>query len=492
MGGATPFTNQAGTGERGVPRDWRTRILHSVNHFAFKLTPMGLIALRFAGLASGVVLSMGSASAQQLTADVEALRIGPIGVGWTTIETLNTYTSPVIACVHNIKSFAEDSAVVRMRSVGPTSFQIRLQSFNTAESPTPSTVHCLAVDEGVHTLRDGRRIEAHTVLSTRTANGNPNSNWNGRTENVTARLSHAYGRFVVLGQVMTANDPAPSVFWTHNGVSRQADATPTAFFVGKHTGQVNTPRANETVGFITIDGGTGVSNDVAYTFDSGADTVQGTANSPPFTYSLPGDYDTAVATQNAEDGGNGGWAVLWGPDPLPSGRINLAIEEETAVGDSTRRHTAEPVFYGAFRNDQTADVTAAKTVTTDPGAFSIPGAEVAYTLTVQNDGSAPLAEGSLFFTDPLPAEVELFTGDLGGAGSGPVTFDAGGTALTFTPSTDIGFASSAPTGFADCTATANGGFDATITHLCLRPGGRLAGGTLSPGTASFTFRARIK
>ncbi len=44
------------------------------------------------------------------------------------------------------------------------------------------------------------------------------------------------------------------------------------------------------------------------------------------------------------DGGNGGWAVLRGSNPLTSDTINLGVEEDQAK-DSERKHTPEQMAY---------------------------------------------------------------------------------------------------------------------------------------------------
>lgn len=53
-----------------------------------------------------------------------------------------------------------------------------------------------------------------------------------------------------------------------------------------------------------------------------------------------------VATQAAMDGGNGGWAVLYGSNPV-TGDIDLAVDEDQ-IGDSERNHITEQVGYWAF------------------------------------------------------------------------------------------------------------------------------------------------
>ncbi|MEB8389523.1 hypothetical protein OO012_20155, partial [Rhodobacteraceae bacterium KMM 6894] len=79
----------------------------------------------------------------------------------------------------------------------------------------------------------------------------------------------------------------------------------------------------------------------------GTDTVAGTKNTPPYNYNLGQNYTYATATQSAEDGGNGSWAVLYGSSPV-STQLGLAVEEETVTGDKSRTHTNEQVAYWAM------------------------------------------------------------------------------------------------------------------------------------------------
>ena len=61
---------------------------------------------------------------------------------------------------------------------------------------------------------------------------------------------------------------------------------------------------------------------------------------------------------SAMDGGNGGWAVLYGAAPVSASSLNLAIDEDQANA-TERRHSAEQVAYlvvGASSPDSTAPV----------------------------------------------------------------------------------------------------------------------------------------
>ena len=119
----------------------------------------------------------GPARAQALSLDVEALLVPNVGATWVDVDFVNSYTSPVVACTYNLPSSASNSATVRVRNVGPTGFDVRIQQFENSNAVTASDVHCLAVDEGAHILADGRRIEARTVLLTDAAEDGGQGGW---------------------------------------------------------------------------------------------------------------------------------------------------------------------------------------------------------------------------------------------------------------------------------------------------------------------------
>ena len=105
---------------------------------------------------------------------------------------------------------------------------------------------------------------------------------------------------------------------------------------------------------------------------------------------------------------------------------------------------------------------------------------------------------TLLITDALPANVQLFVGDLDGAGSGPVEFidgaSASGLGLDYgglaDQTDDIEFSvngvdySYVPTADAD-------GFDATVRFVRIRPSGPFAGAP-GPTPRSFELRFRVR
>ena len=441
----------------------------------------------------GILMLGGNANAQQLTLDVEAIRIESVSDAWTSVTFRNSYASAVPVCTYALPSNANPPAIVRMRNVTSTGMEIRAALWAPSGTVASSGVHCLVVEEGVGNLPDGHKIEAHRIDADVTA-GNVVGWAAANMENALPLVTQAYSSYVVVGQVITANDPEPSAFHA----SANARGTPpnaTTFRVAKHIGMINGTRATETLGFILTEPGSGTVNGVDYAFGITANTVQGTGNSPPYTNTVSGDFDTGVATLAGENGGHGGWAVLYGADPLPANTLALAVEEETVAGDTTRTHISEEVAYTLFANGQTAALATEKTVDVTSGVtgYSIPGDVVDYTISVENSGTAPVDAASLFLVDTVPTELALFTGDLGAPGSGPVELTSTNSGLSLSAS-DVGFAAgaSAPPDFSACTYTPVAAFDPAIRYLCLRPSGQLKAGSLETVTPEAKFRFRMQ
>ena len=100
--------------------------------------------------------------------------------------------------------------------------------------------------------------------------------------------------------------------------------------------------------YLVIEAGNGMIEGRNYVAALGPDTVNG-INFAPFTYNLTGlaSASTAIVSQAAMDGGNGGWAVLYGMNPVSENALHLAIDEDWYL-DSERFHTTEQVNYMVF------------------------------------------------------------------------------------------------------------------------------------------------
>ena len=311
-----------------------------------------------------------AAHALIITNALETQRISNVGANWRVVNLQNTFISPVVVCTYALPSAASNEAAVRIRNVGVGDFEIKIQRPENSAAVTPADVYCVIAEQGLHTLPDGREFEAHTVISDGT-NG-LGRGWgvggvNG-AENVSASILGTYpanSQPTVIGQVMTAADDEFSVFWSFDCDNRRnvpfQSNLADGICVGKHVGQISgatSDRANETLGYIIIEQGaspTGNFSSISYIADLGGAAISGVGNSPPYSYGLGAHYDLGAATQEAENGGQGGWAVLYGDEPLDGNNIDLGIDEETIQGDMSRTHLPEQVGFWLFRGTDHSD-----------------------------------------------------------------------------------------------------------------------------------------
>ncbi len=146
--------------------------------------------------------------------------------------------------------------------------------------------------------------------------------------------------------------------------------------------------------------------------------------------------------------------ILWthsGPLPagsnLPSITLNVDVGPAAIPAVTNMAAVASSTFDNISANDVSSDLT---TVDADPvitvvksiqvisdpvnggvNPKAIPGAELVYTITVTNSGLGQTDPDSLFVTEPVPANMDLFVGDIGAVGSGPVAFIDGTNASGF-------------------------------------------------------------
>ncbi|MEL6258325.1 MAG: hypothetical protein AAFQ67_04625, partial [Pseudomonadota bacterium] len=414
----------------------------------------GLTSIRsWAVLLVAAMCAQAPSLAAPLSDELEFRTIENVGTAWQVVALDNSYSNAIPVCTYVTVSIASRSALPRVRNISASSFELRIQEFtggaNPTASTTPGTVHCVIAEAGAHTLEDGRRFEAFSVLSDG-LNGNA-VGWNfNQTEDVSSLISNAYANPITMAGLISANDPQPSAIWTSDCDNRgnrpfnsgQSDG----ICVSKHIGQINGTRLDETIGVIIAESGTGVSRGIAYRFERGNNSINGIRNNSNTGYSIPGDHDAGVATQLGENGGQGGWATLVGADPLPDGFVRLSIDEEVVAGDTRRSHTNEEVAVFLFDDQRDIDLNVEKTAEVwDPsglGLYLTPGNDVLYTLTLTNAGGVDIDDDSILLVDRVPDEVAVFNGDLDPTDgvTGAVRFVDDRSQLSFNPATDLAFA----------------------------------------------------
>ncbi len=271
---------------------------------------------------------------------------------WTPVTTTTTFVSPVAVCTVVTESNTEPE-LVRMRSLAANGFEIQLQN-PSGLSLSGETVYCMVTEEGQWLMPDGRLLEADAVNSTVT---DYNASWVGESRTI----SSSFISPVVFGQVMTSNDSRWSAFWSRGGGHGRLPTT-SEFFTGKHVGEdAERTRADEVLGHIIIDAGSGSIAGVDYRVGISDDIIvgqggNGTSVNVAFSPVLAAPAAGAIVTQTAMDGSDGSWAKLFGANALTSSAIEVTVDEDQ-LGDPERSHTTEQASYMAFSSFNTIPLT---------------------------------------------------------------------------------------------------------------------------------------
>ncbi|UHD17113.1 FG-GAP-like repeat-containing protein [Thiocapsa bogorovii] len=265
------------------------------------------------------------------------------GVGdiWQTVTLPRTFTNPVVIASVQYDAPPALPVVARVRNAAANRFEVRVQNPSGTLLTEPYTLHYLVVEAGVYTrATHGITMEAVRATSTQTSR---RGNWSaGNARN----YAQPYTKPVVLGQIMSENDPRWSVFWARGGSPKQVP-TASSLVIGKHVGEdsVNT-RANELVGYLVIEAGSGTVGSLAYQAGVSTARVGGVDNAPPFLVpaALASPTATALISAAAMQGGDGGWPVLYGNNPLANAALHLAFDEDQ-IRDPERIHIGEAIAY---------------------------------------------------------------------------------------------------------------------------------------------------
>ncbi len=263
---------------------------------------------------------------------------------WQTVNLTNTYTSMVVVASVVVTSNASLSIVTRVQNATGNSFQVKLQVAGNATGATgTATVYYMVAEEGTYTVAaNGIKFEAKKHLSTKTSRYNA---WAYEPKTHT----NTYTIPVIVGQVMTYNDPNWSIFWSCLNTKMASPATATATSIGKHIGEdnVNTTRANETLGYMVFESGTGTINGKRYAAAIGADAVMGISdNAAGYSYALTGfgAVEGVAVSSAGQDATEGSWTVLATSAPLTTNSLKTwALEDQ--IMDQERTHTTDQVCY---------------------------------------------------------------------------------------------------------------------------------------------------
>jgi len=266
-----------------------------------------------------------------------------VGDSWLPVVLGNTYVNPVVVCT--VKYYNNSVPVlVRVRSVMPFGFEMKLQN-PAGQSVVLESVSYLVMESGVWNI-GGVLCEAHVYNSTTTDRA---GRWVGQQQT----YQQSYTSPVVVGQVMSTNDEDFSVFWCRG---RRAGDPPDSddLYTGKTVCEdPDRTRAAELVGYIVFEAGHAQFGDVGFEARRGPQTVRGVGNNPPYSYTFASAFaaspQVALASLAGMNGGNGGWAVIYGNVPATATTLFLAVDEED-LHDPERNHAQEHVAYVVFES----------------------------------------------------------------------------------------------------------------------------------------------
>lgn len=258
--------------------------------------------------------------------------------GWASVTMDHSYDSMVVIGSAHYPA-GDAPAVVRIRNAAANSFDVMVQSPCGGPSLSDIDVHYLAIEEGDYTkATDGFKGEASKFVPSTTDHS---GSWIGAAR----AYSNTYDSPVVLGQIMSAEDPDWSQFWCYDGAAVTDPPSGAGLALGKHVGEdSDTGRVDETVGYLVIESGTGVVDGLGYEAGVGADIVQGPDNGLPAQYLVTSDMAVAtslIVGQVGMDDAEGGWAVV---TSFGGNAVDLVIEEDQCF-DTERLHETEQAGY---------------------------------------------------------------------------------------------------------------------------------------------------
>jgi trimeric autotransporter adhesin len=167
--------------------------------------------------------------------------------------------------------------------------------------------------------------------------------------------------------------------------------------------------------------------------------------------------------------------------------------------------TGQTSTAGAPSNTATLTVGAALTLVKSSAAFSdpfngttnpkrIPGGFVTYTIVAGTPVTPAVDANTVFVFDAVPANTDLFVGDLGGPGSGPVAFNALTSGLTYTftslasATDDVSFSSDGGATYTYTPTPNANGVDPAVTNIRINPKGTFS----AASSFQAVFRVRVE
>ncbi len=280
------------------------------------------------------------------TIRIETGVIPAVGENWQTIQLEKTYRDMVVVATPHLNDQDYQPVVTRIKNTTETSFDIRIQVPGGSTADT-YPVYFMVAEAGVYTEEyDGVNMEVHKFSSAYTSE---DANWWSSRQSID--YENTYQQPIVIGQVMSYNDPRWSVFYA-SGSSSSSPPDNADLYISKHVGEdAEVDRVNEMLGYIVIEAGNYELGTIPFEAGITENTIAGLSGSSTF---MGYNHDTNLPNANGAvfaiagiNGGNGGWPVLYGRTPILDGSLKLIFDEDQLY-DEERGHTSEEVAYLAF------------------------------------------------------------------------------------------------------------------------------------------------
>ncbi len=261
--------------------------------------------------------SFSSSPVRQVSKGPKIARISVAEVSsqnWKRVELSPGFNSPIIIATPISRDATCVPILSRLRKVSADSFEIKLERTDRKPHEITATVSIIAIEEGVYNLAEhGVTMEAVKLSSKITDTHNT---WRGESR----PYQNKYTNPVVLGQVMSANDPRWSVFWSAGKTISELPSS-SALRVGKHSGsKPNKFSKKETLGYIVIESGKGLIqgvHDLAYSAGRDLNAEQGIgADGRCHLIKAVPRIGAAALSLSGVDPASGGWPVLFGDTPM--------------------------------------------------------------------------------------------------------------------------------------------------------------------------------
>jgi len=421
---------------------------------------------------------------------------------WTTITFMRPFSvRPVVAVLPTTNG--GDPMTLRVRNVTTTGFQVIQTEPNANDGAhLINTTAYVAIEPGNHVLPDGSRIMVLEHSTTSFATRLISTTWD-----TVAFPSIFPGTPAIVAQIQTMNSESgtppstSSIPFMDTGIR---NVTTASFQVTLERAESTTGTVSsaERIGVIAIENNT----DLSFVDSLGtnariqgfltADNIRGydngcVINSYPSSF---GGTPLSVASANRRDGLDGGWIRRCSESP---GSLGLLLDEDID-NDSERGHTTEAAGIiaasTAFHANFDVDLLVSKNVatqadplngTTNPKA--IPGADVEYTIGVENFGSTSPDVGTLIITDDVPVDLRLCVTATCLAG-GPVIFDDSGSPVaTGVTLGAIAYSDDGGASFVYAPVPDTDGFDDAVDAVRITMNGTMASFDVA-GAPSFELR----